>query len=50
MKFLQVANTRVPSRRKNRPTEYADIEFFLTKEPAVEDPVYQNASASDQDI
>ncbi|XP_052820502.1 uncharacterized protein LOC128246353 [Mya arenaria] len=50
IKFLQEANARVPPRRKITPTEYADIEFFLTQESAVDDPVYHNASASDQDI
>ncbi|WAR15270.1 hypothetical protein MAR_005375 [Mya arenaria] len=39
IKFLQEANARVPPRRKNTPTEYADIEFFLTQESAVDDPV-----------
>ncbi|WAR15741.1 hypothetical protein MAR_005846 [Mya arenaria] len=46
IKFLQEANARVPPRRKNTPTEYADIEFFLTQESAVDDPVYHKASIS----
>ncbi|WAR04786.1 hypothetical protein MAR_020155 [Mya arenaria] len=42
--FLQEANARVPARRTNPPTEYADIEFPSTQEPALEEPVSHNAS------
>ncbi|WAR15097.1 hypothetical protein MAR_005202 [Mya arenaria] len=38
IKFLEEANARVPPRIKYTPTEYADIEFFLTQESAVDDP------------
>ncbi|WAR15674.1 hypothetical protein MAR_005779 [Mya arenaria] len=44
VKFLQAANARVPSRKKNTPTEYADIEFFSTQGAAVEHPGYHYAS------
>ncbi|WAR15750.1 hypothetical protein MAR_005855 [Mya arenaria] len=44
VKFLQAANARVPSRKMNTPTEYADIEFFSTQGPAVEHPGYHYAS------
>ncbi|XP_052807192.1 uncharacterized protein LOC128236383 isoform X2 [Mya arenaria] len=40
IKFLQEANARVPVRRKNKPTEYADVDFSSTQETAAEDPVY----------
>ncbi|WAR07262.1 hypothetical protein MAR_017220, partial [Mya arenaria] len=39
------ANARVPVRRKNKPTEYADIDFSSTQETAVEDPMYHFVSA-----
>ncbi|XP_052786351.1 uncharacterized protein LOC128221790 [Mya arenaria] len=42
--YLQEAHARVPSRRNDTRTEYADIEFHSTQTPAVEDPVYDNAS------
>ncbi|WAR05313.1 hypothetical protein MAR_020682 [Mya arenaria] len=32
--FLQEANARVPARRTNTPTEYADIEIPSTQDPA----------------
>ncbi|WAR15272.1 hypothetical protein MAR_005377, partial [Mya arenaria] len=44
IKFLQAANFRVPSRKKNTPTEYADIEFFSTQGPVVEHPGFHYAS------
>ncbi|XP_052760402.1 uncharacterized protein LOC128203156 isoform X2 [Mya arenaria] len=44
VKFLQAANARVPSWKKNTPTEYAEIEFFSTQGPAVEQPGYHYAS------
>ncbi|XP_052759630.1 uncharacterized protein LOC128202649 isoform X1 [Mya arenaria] len=44
IKFLQAANALVPSRKKNTPTEYADIEFFSTQGPVVEHPGYHYAS------
>ncbi|WAR15742.1 hypothetical protein MAR_005847, partial [Mya arenaria] len=44
VKFLQAANARVPSRKMNTPTEYADIEFFSTQGLAVEQPGYHYAS------
>ncbi|XP_052786356.1 uncharacterized protein LOC128221794 [Mya arenaria] len=42
--FLQEAHARVPSRTNDTRTEYADIEFHSTQTPAVEGPVYDNAS------
>ncbi|WAR04352.1 hypothetical protein MAR_019721, partial [Mya arenaria] len=42
--FLQEANARVPARRTNTPTEYADIEIPSKLEPALEDPISHNAS------
>ncbi|WAR15748.1 hypothetical protein MAR_005853 [Mya arenaria] len=44
VKFLQAANARVPSWKKNTPTEYAEIKFFSTQGPAVEHPGYHYAS------
>ncbi|XP_052786353.1 uncharacterized protein LOC128221791 [Mya arenaria] len=42
--FLQEAHARIPSRRNDMRTEYADIEVSSKQKPAVEDPVYDNAS------
>ncbi|XP_052806475.1 uncharacterized protein LOC128235713 [Mya arenaria] len=45
IKFLQEANARVPPRKNNTPTEYADIAFSSTQKSAEEDHVYHNTSA-----
>ncbi|XP_052803328.1 uncharacterized protein LOC128233612 isoform X3 [Mya arenaria] len=46
IKFLQEANARVPSSKKNNtPTEYADIAFSSTQKSAEENHVYHNTSA-----
>ncbi|XP_052785390.1 uncharacterized protein LOC128221027 [Mya arenaria] len=42
--FLQEAHARIPSRRNDTRTDYTIIEFSSTQTPAVEDPVYDNAS------
>ncbi|XP_052806919.1 uncharacterized protein LOC128236102 isoform X3 [Mya arenaria] len=45
IKFLQEATARVPPRKNNTPTEYADIAFSSTQKSAEEDHVYHNTSA-----
>ncbi|WAR30183.1 hypothetical protein MAR_003751 [Mya arenaria] len=42
--FLQEAYARIPSRKNDTRTDYTIIEFSSTQKPAVEDPVYDNAS------